>query len=255
MPAGSKTDPPLAKAEPISNSGSASVITYLRKGKKLLCNSSWKRGVRICKRNNSADTKVSEGGGAPGARAEIPLQPMVKTVVRQAVPLQPMEVHSGADIHLQPVEDPTLEQVDVPEGGCDAMEIPHWSRFLAGPVTPWIGPTLELSIPEGLHPVERTHAGAVRGELQPVEGPTLEKFVEDCLPWEGPHAGAGGEFEEEGVEETTCDELTAIPVPPSTCATQGEEVEKIRSEAEPGKKGGVRGRCFKIFFSFPITLL
>ena len=32
--AGSKTDPLLAKAEPISNVGSASVTTYLRKGKK-----------------------------------------------------------------------------------------------------------------------------------------------------------------------------------------------------------------------------
>jgi len=31
MPAGSKMDPPLAKAEPISNSGSASMITYLRR--------------------------------------------------------------------------------------------------------------------------------------------------------------------------------------------------------------------------------
>ena len=73
------------------------------------------RGVRRCERNNSADTKVSEeggGGGAPGTRAEIPLQPMVKTMVRQAVPLQPMEVNGGADIHLQPVEDPTPEQVD-----------------------------------------------------------------------------------------------------------------------------------------------
>jgi len=36
----------------------------------------------------------------------------VKTMVRQAVPLQPMEVHSGADIHLQPGEDPTPEQGD-----------------------------------------------------------------------------------------------------------------------------------------------
>uniref|UniRef100_A0A8B9RV42 M3K1 kinase n=1 Tax=Accipiter nisus TaxID=211598 RepID=A0A8B9RV42_9AVES len=73
--------------------------------------------VRICERNNSAATKVSEeggGGGAPGAGAEIPLQPVVKTMGMQAVPLQAMEVHGGADIHLQPVEDPTLEQVDVP---------------------------------------------------------------------------------------------------------------------------------------------
>jgi len=33
-PAGSKTDPLLAKAKPVSNGGSASVITYLRRGKK-----------------------------------------------------------------------------------------------------------------------------------------------------------------------------------------------------------------------------
>ena len=45
-------------------------------------------------------------------QTEIPLQPVVKTMVRQAVPLQPMDVRGGADIHLQPVEDPTPEQVD-----------------------------------------------------------------------------------------------------------------------------------------------
>ena len=60
--------------------------------------------MRTCGRNNSADPKVREEGGeevlqAPEQR-EIPLQPVVKTMVRQAVPLQPMEVHGGADIHL-----------------------------------------------------------------------------------------------------------------------------------------------------------
>ncbi|GAB0181539.1 hypothetical protein GRJ2_000619200 [Grus japonensis] len=35
---------------------------------------------------------------------------MEKTMMRQAVPLQPMEEDGGADIHLQPVEDPTSEQ-------------------------------------------------------------------------------------------------------------------------------------------------
>jgi len=49
-------------------------------------------------------------GGVPEAGAEIPLQPVEKTMVRQAVPLQPMEVHGGADIHLQPMEKPTPEQ-------------------------------------------------------------------------------------------------------------------------------------------------
>jgi len=72
--------------------------------------------VRICERNHSADTKPSEeggGGGGPGAGAEILLQLMEKTMVRQAVPLQPMEVHGGTDIHLQPMEDLMPEQVDV----------------------------------------------------------------------------------------------------------------------------------------------
>jgi len=58
--------------------------------------------VRRCERNNSADTNVSEDGGGGGdARAEtFPLQPVMKTTVRQVVPLQLMEVHSGADLHL-----------------------------------------------------------------------------------------------------------------------------------------------------------
>jgi len=43
------------------------------------------------------------------------LQPVMKTIGRQTVPLQPMEVYGGADLHLQPIEDPTPEQVDVGE--------------------------------------------------------------------------------------------------------------------------------------------
>ncbi|GAB0195015.1 acid sphingomyelinase-like phosphodiesterase 3b [Grus japonensis] len=91
MPAGSKMGPPLAKAKPISTS----VITYLRRRKTLREREllQLERGVREDVRN-SADAKVSEGGGAggaPGTGAEIPLQPVVKTTVKQAVPLQPME--------------------------------------------------------------------------------------------------------------------------------------------------------------------
>ena len=46
----------------------------------------------------------------------------------------------------------------------------------------------------------------------PWEGLTLEKFMEDCLSWEGSHTGAGEECEEEGLTETTCDELTTTYV-------------------------------------------
>ncbi|GAB0179334.1 acid sphingomyelinase-like phosphodiesterase 3b [Grus japonensis] len=154
MPASTKMDPLLAKAEPISHGGSTSGITQLRRGKKHQFQP--ERGVRRCERNNSADTKVSEeggGGGAPGAGAEIPLQPVEKTMVRQAVPRQPMEVHGGADSHLQPMEDPMPEQVDAPEGGCDPVGSPRWGRFA--------GRTCDS--------MEGTHAGAVNEELQPVE--------------------------------------------------------------------------------------
>jgi len=110
--------------------------------------------VKRCEGNNSANTKGSEegaGGGTPGVRAEILLQLMEKTMVRQVVPLRPMEVHGGADIHLQLVEDPTPEQIDVPKGGCDAMETLWWSRLLAGLAALWTEePTPEQVCWQGL---------------------------------------------------------------------------------------------------------
>ncbi|PKU38090.1 hypothetical protein llap_11605 [Limosa lapponica baueri] len=61
---------------------------------------------------NSLPREVVESPSPGGTGAEIHLHPMVKTVVRQAVPLQPMEVNSGEDIHLQLMKDPMVEQVD-----------------------------------------------------------------------------------------------------------------------------------------------
>ncbi|GAB0203996.1 mitochondrial enolase superfamily member 1 [Grus japonensis] len=53
---------------------------------------------------------------------------MVKTMVRQAVPLQPMEEDGGADIHLQPVEDPTPEQGEVPRDWRKANVTPIFKK-------------------------------------------------------------------------------------------------------------------------------
>ncbi|KAK4827851.1 hypothetical protein QYF61_022001 [Mycteria americana] len=109
-----------------------------------------------------------------------------------------MEVHSRADIHLQPVEDPTLQQVDMSQGKLQPMEDPMqkqapgrscslWRRvhagasFLAGPVA-WERPTLEQSISEGLHPMERTHTGAVLQELQPIERTHVGEVLEELQP-------------------------------------------------------------------------
>ncbi|KAJ7405407.1 hypothetical protein BTVI_69188 [Pitangus sulphuratus] len=53
--------------------------------------------------------------------AEIPLQPVVKTMVRQAVPLQPMKVHGGVDIHLLSTEEPSARA-----GGCPKEAMTPW---------------------------------------------------------------------------------------------------------------------------------
>jgi len=64
VPVGSKTDPLLAKAYPISLCDN---IFKKRKKKLQGENGSRERGVRQCERNNSADTKVSEEGEGGGA--------------------------------------------------------------------------------------------------------------------------------------------------------------------------------------------
>ncbi|KAJ7397314.1 hypothetical protein BTVI_136734 [Pitangus sulphuratus] len=61
---------------------------------------------------------------------------MMKIVGGQAVPLWPMEVYSGEDIHLQLVEHPQWSKW-IPEGGCDPMGSLHQSKLLAGPVDMW----------------------------------------------------------------------------------------------------------------------
>lgn len=83
-------DPPLSKAE-------WQHLIYLRSGKNPV-QLQLERRVGVCEKKSTAGTKVSEEwwrGGAPAARPEIPLQPMGKTIVRQAVSLQTVEAHGG----------------------------------------------------------------------------------------------------------------------------------------------------------------
>ncbi|KAJ7418808.1 hypothetical protein BTVI_27371 [Pitangus sulphuratus] len=42
-----------------------------------------------------------------------------------------MDIHSGAEIHWQPLKDPTPEQPDVSKEGCDPVESLCWIRFFA----------------------------------------------------------------------------------------------------------------------------
>lgn len=53
------------------------------------------------------------------------------------------------------------------------------------------------------------------------EGLILERFMENHFPWEGPLAAARKECEEEEVRETTCDELTVMPISHPSVQVEG----------------------------------
>ena len=62
--------------------------------------------------------------------------------------------------------------------------------------------------------------------------------MEDCLLWVGPHTGAGEECEKEGAAETTCDELTPIPIPRPPAPLAGSRWRKFGVELSPGRREG-----------------
>jgi len=75
----------------------------------------------------------------------------------------------------------------------------------------------------------RTHAGAVREELQPVGRTHIGEGCGELrdLTLERGKSVRSPPPEEEGVAETTCDELTITPIPhPPVPLREGEEGEK-----------------------------
>lgn len=63
------------------------------------------KDICIRREKNPADTNISEveGGGAPVAGAEIPLQSVEKGMVKQVVALLPVEDHArGDNAHCSP---------------------------------------------------------------------------------------------------------------------------------------------------------
>lgn len=140
-------------------------------------------------------------------------------MVIQPVPLQPMEIKSGADIHLvicgrphtkasacvlkEAVtlgetmtrgEKPTLDQVS--GRTCRSMGDPHGSKLFLKDCSLRKETTLKQFLEN----------------CSSWEGPTSEKFMEVCLPWVGLHTGEGEASEEEEAAETTCVELTTTSI-------------------------------------------
>jgi len=100
---------------------------------------------------------------------------------------------------------------------------------------------LEQSVPEGLYPMERTHAGAVLEELQPIGN----NHIENCLPWVGPHAGVEEPRKEEGAAERSCSELTANLIVHPPVPLRGRNV---GVKLSPGRRED--GEMFLVLFLF-----
>lgn len=80
----------------------------------------------------------------------------------EVVPLQPMEVHGGANSHLQPRQKLTLEQKGSPKGRFNLVKSLQRSRLLAEHVALWRG----------------DQVGAVDEEPQPVAGTDIAEVNE-----------------------------------------------------------------------------
>lgn len=107
-----------------------------------------------------ADTEVSEQEGRRcswGWSWHSPAAPGADQG-EAAVPLQPVWFHSRAEIHLQHMEDPTLENINVPEGDSDPVGNLCWSRLLAGPVKR--GAQTGAALLAGLVTPQETHCRA-----------------------------------------------------------------------------------------------
>lgn len=140
---------------------------------------------------------------------------------------------------LQSLEDPTPEQIDMPSQKLQPMDSLCLRGLLMGNCLPLKGahivagflavfvtcgrPMVEQCIPEGLYPMEKTHAGAVLQEFSLWEGPILKKFMKSCLLWEGPHTGEREECNYEGASEAS----VMNPHFPSLCTFRWAEAEEL----------------------------
>lgn len=126
MSDGSKMDPQLTKAEPICSAGSTSVTTYLRREiiaaqQQLGEEQEHVREVilqtpRSVKKDGKEKLQSCQSRDSPACSGA--------ALGEAAVPLQTVEVHTRADIHLQTGENCTLEQGDVTKGSCDPVGNP-----------------------------------------------------------------------------------------------------------------------------------
>jgi len=104
---------------------------------------------------------------------------------------------------------------------------------------------LELSVHEGLHSMERTHAGAALEELQPVGSTHTGEVCEGESPVGGTLCWSRGCARGERNSRDYCYELTVTLTPCSPAPLRREEADES-GEKLFEEEGGGR----KVFFSF-----
>ena len=114
------------------------------------------------------------------------------------------------------------------------------------------GPTLEQSVPEGLHPMERTHSEAAHEELQPMGRTHVGVVHGGIFPMGGtPCWSLGGVWRgwssRDNVWWTDCNPLSL-----SSCAIVGEQVGKSGLKMSPKRRERWREDIFKIWFHFSL---
>lgn len=248
---------PLTKAERIIKTGGISVIAYLRKSKKHCTAVLW--GVRNNVRKTTLQISRSEKKGSE-----------VLQVLEQRIPCSPQRGAWWSRLSpCRPMEDPMLEQVDMPWRKLQSMESPHWKRLLAWTTAHGEEPMLEqFGRSCGL---KGTQMGAVfRQDCKPCRGPVLELFLKSCSLWEG-------HMQEQFIKDCSFRERptvkkgkrvrrkewqrqavtnSAIPIPHLLCHSGGEEEESgVKLSWE--ERGGWGNVLYVSLFLtvFPLLLL
>jgi len=132
-----------------------------------------------------------------------------------------------------------------PGGGCDPMGSPRTPWGAHAGAGSWQdlqthaerSPRLSRFAGRACDPVGMTHAGAAPEGLHPVGGI---------------HTGAGEECVEEGAAETTCDELTPMPIPCPPAPLVGRKWRKSGVKLRAGRREGW-GKVF-LRFGFYFSL-
>ena len=195
----------------------------------------WRRRGRRCSRHQSRDSPAARGKyyGEVDCTPAAHRGPWWSTYPPAAYGGPHAWAGRCAQRRLWPHGKPVLEQA--PVRTCGPMRDPCWSSlFLRHCGKDWCWSSSWRTAAHG----KDSHGKSTWRTVSYGRDPRLEQEKSIRSP----------PSERKRATETTCDELAATPIPCPLALLVEEEVEKIGSEVEPGKKGGVREGVLRFCF-------